>query len=441
MKLAASQQGLAYAPLGKPGDSFGWKDVETTATAVFNVADTMAVQACGKQYSLAASGQTQMTAIPSASTITTDQMRVMPTVEWKCQTNRLYSLVLYDAFAHPVTTTSGGHLHWIKINIPCNAGTSKATSTDGVTFGDVEYFSPANPHIAPHNYGIYILEQRDTAAIAPTQDELARFDRTTINTGLSLRQFVEWSSDKGPIARTWAWSTISAWSPYALEQAGKTEAKNAACENLKLTATAEVVAFWPPGGVEYRWGTGRYSQAAFETAGNFIKANNDIAGVKVYTPPSSSPSATTVFLTVPRWFHGVPSTLNKINIQMSDQRLHVANNPPLTPFPSWEMNMLGNCSALQYIQSMEVDLEGHMWVIDVGTVDLFDPRGSDTRCPPKIVIIHAETGALVDEPYIFPDEVTPWRLQLHSHLYWHDYHHPRPDYYPVTLSLTHPPTH
>merc|ERR1712183_629098 len=102
VKSAALKQGVAYAPLGPEGDKFSLGDLETTVTAVFDVKDTMTVQACGGQHVLPASGQTHMAAVPSESTITTDQTRVTPTVKWNCQPDKLYSMVMYDAFAHPI---------------------------------------------------------------------------------------------------------------------------------------------------------------------------------------------------------------------------------------------------------------------------------------------------------------------------------------------------
>ena len=198
VKKAALEHGVAYAPLGPDGDKFGLKDLETTVTAVFDVSDTMTVHACGRQRILAAPGETQIDAIPAASTITTGQTRVMPTVKWSCKPEKLYSMVMYDAFNGPVTNMSFGYTHWIKINIPCDSATTLATSTGGVTFGEINYFYPDNFEAAPHNYGFYILEQRGAAAITPTQAELERFDRAKIRNGVSLRRFIEWVSGPNP---------------------------------------------------------------------------------------------------------------------------------------------------------------------------------------------------------------------------------------------------
>ena len=81
-------------------------------------------------------------------------------------------------------------------------------------------------------------------------------------------------------------------------------------------------------------------------------------------------------------------------------------DPVLEPFPSWEMQEVGNCDKLQYTQSMEIDNNGLMWIIDTGRIGIF--TGSpDNTCPPKLVIIDTETGETVDS-YVFPDSVAPY---------------------------------
>ena len=44
----------------------------------------------------------------------------------------------------------------------------------------------------------------------------------------------------------------------------------------------------------------------------------------------------------------------------------------LQPFPDWEMQEIGNPSALQYVQSMEIDLSGKMWIVDVGRLNILE---------------------------------------------------------------------
>lgn len=48
--------------------------------------------------------------------------------------------------------------------------------------------------------------------------------------------------------------------------------------------------------------------------------------------------------------------------------VYIDGKPLLQPYPSWEMQTINNYSALQYVQSMEVDTQGRMWILDTGRV-------------------------------------------------------------------------
>lgn len=104
------------------------------------------------------------------------------------------------------------------------------------------------------------------------------------------------------------------------------------------------------------------------------------------------------YVSVPRWFGGVPATLNKLvrregagtheEATRSWEEWHAACNgeqaddvqrtvsceaeaePPapadgwlLEPYPSLDWNAVGNGTALQYVQSMEIDLLNRMWIL------------------------------------------------------------------------------
>jgi len=171
---------------------------------------------------------------------------------------------------------------------------------------------------------------------------------------------------------------------------------------------------WEAGGPDYAWDEA-HTKADYIKKGLFIQHKNAIAGVKI--DPRSTPKNTTVYLTVPRWLTGVPSTLNVIrNVDLSDDS--TLKNPVLAPWPTWEMQALhtttGNCDTLQYVQSMEIDANGLMWVIDSGRMNVFEANASlhDNTCPPKILIFDTATGEQVDKPYVIPPTVSDYDQSL-----------------------------
>jgi len=155
------------------------------------------------------------------------------------------------------------------------------------------------------------------------------------------------------------------------------------------------------GQVNYKWDE-EHREQAYLDSGAFNPPVNVITGIKIKPGVNANPEAAVIFLTVPRWFGGVPSTLNKITVDLT--RAGPVENPVLEPFPSWDMQEVGNCDALQYVQSMEIDNDGNMWIIDNGRVNTFTPT-PDNACPPRLLIIDTDTGEMVDDPYIFPEGV------------------------------------
>ena len=91
----------------------------------------------------------------------------------------------------------------------------------------------------------------------------------------------------------------------------------------------------------------------------------------------------------------MPSTLNVVD----------PGTTLLTPWPSLDTQAIGNCSALQSVQSMEIDPFGRMWIIDTGTVRYHvDGDGLYPEpCPAKLTIAFVETGEIL-HVFEFPDE-------------------------------------
>ena len=134
--------------------------------------------------------------------------------------------------------------------------------------------------------------------------------------------------------------------------------------------------------LDFLWPDDSY-KARFLDSSQFIPENTTISGVKVW--------GDRLYVTLPRWRRGVPATLASIPLPKPGN-FHNPS-PKLEPFPSWEMQLVGNCSALQNVQNVEIDpTNGYMWVIDSGRIDTLSQR-PDNRCPPKIVVFDLISAA------------------------------------------------
>jgi hypothetical protein len=79
-----------------------------------------------------------------------------------------------------------------------------------------------------------------------------------------------------------------------------------------------------------------------------------------------------VFVSTPRWKPGVPATLSLVQ-----------SNGILQPFPSWEMNQVGNASTLQSVLGFEIDPYDRLWVLDQGRVS-----GQPLQSGPHPLFLH-----------------------------------------------------
>ena len=116
--------------------------------------------------------------------------------------------------------------------------------------------------------------------------------------------------------------------------------------------------------IEYEWPNSSWRDEQISN-GNYIPKNSAINGIKLYKD--------NVYVTTPRLKKGVPSTLNVI---VKNEDRNATESHMLRPFPSWDMQKLGDCNALQLVQSMEIDINtGYMWIVDTGkkSYSLYSP--------------------------------------------------------------------
>ncbi|XP_064599319.1 protein yellow-like [Liolophura sinensis] len=143
--------------------------------------------------------------------------------------------------------------------------------------------------------------------------------------------------------------------------------------------------------LEYDWPSEAEKQRAI-ASGSYIPENSVINGIKLYKGR--------LFVTVPRWALGIPSTFNEVIVKNG--------RSVLRPFPSWEAQDVHNCSALQYVMSMEIDPNtGLMYLIDNGRVNtLAATPGTKALnlCPHQIHIYDLERNRFV-KTHTFPDSV------------------------------------
>lgn len=105
------------------------------------------------------------------------------------------------------------------------------------------------------------------------------------------------------------------------------------------------------------------------------------------------------YLSVPRWAPGIPATVNKIEV--------VDGKAMLTPYPSWEMNEIGNPAALQSVLGWEIDENNVAWFLDQGHIE-------DQPCldgAQKLVAWDITHNALIGS-YKMPDEIASYKASF-----------------------------
>ncbi|KAL5239804.1 hypothetical protein ACI65C_007214 [Semiaphis heraclei] len=110
-----------------------------------------------------------------------------------------------------------------------------------------------------------------------------------------------------------------------------------------------------------------------ETEHAYIPENNLVHRMKIWN--------NTLYMAIPRFKPGVPATLCK------------SFRGTIKPFPSINIQIVGNCIGMQNIKDIEIDHLGQLWVLDVGKV--YDLEKPDYTCDPKLVILDIGTGKIM----------------------------------------------
>ncbi|CAG4983131.1 unnamed protein product [Colias eurytheme] len=142
--------------------------------------------------------------------------------------------------------------------------------------------------------------------------------------------------------------------------------------------------------IDFIWESPEDREASLNNS-NYIPQNVLISGINYY--------GDNIYLTLPRMLSGVPATLAMIPAHQNE-----TTAPKLKPFPSWAENKVGDCASLQFVQNIEIDRNGIMWILDNGRVGTLTQK-PDPKCPPSIVLIDLKTGKNEMERIPLPSEI------------------------------------
>ncbi|KAL4707959.1 hypothetical protein ACJJTC_010575 [Scirpophaga incertulas] len=130
-------------------------------------------------------------------------------------------------------------------------------------------------------------------------------------------------------------------------------------------------------------------QQALDTKA-FVPENNLPMGLEVY--------GDRLFVTIPRWKNGIPSSLNYVNLKDN------TTSPKLIPYPNWAAHTTGlNGMPSEIISPFRVraDRCGRLWVLDNGKIGSLE--NTTIIFKPSIIIYDLKTDTLIRK-YVFPDD-------------------------------------
>uniref|UniRef100_A0A182QUV6 Protein yellow n=1 Tax=Anopheles farauti TaxID=69004 RepID=A0A182QUV6_9DIPT len=108
-----------------------------------------------------------------------------------------------------------------------------------------------------------------------------------------------------------------------------------------------------------------------------------------------------LFVSVPRWKDGIPSTLNYIDMNQTP-----SGSPALIPYPDWSSNVAGDCAnGLSTVYRIKADKCGRLWALDTGTVGI----GNTTQqlCPYALNIWDLKTNRRLRRYELRPEDTNP----------------------------------
>ncbi|KAJ3663295.1 hypothetical protein Zmor_007598 [Zophobas morio] len=157
------------------------------------------------------------------------------------------------------------------------------------------------------------------------------------------------------------------------------------CHKHQKTKKFEVEYEWTY--INFTWKSETDYQNAINTK-TYIPENNAISGFKFYKD--------SFYFALPRICSGTPVTLAYFSTKNTTPK----TGPLLIPFPDWKTNDVNNpsCDKLVNVQSLEIDANGVMWVLDA-------TRQTPSKCPPKLVLYDLNNKGKTVHTYIFPDDV------------------------------------
>ena len=142
--------------------------------------------------------------------------------------------------------------------------------------------------------------------------------------------------------------------------------------------------------LNYSWDD-NHTYTEYVESGRFDYRNCTLAGIAVDRTGG-------IYVTVPRWKSGGPATLNRLTLN------EVTGEHTLTPYPSWDMQEEGVSGDLQSSQSMFIDSQNRMWVIETGKRNFLEPAEYQVPGNPGVWVIDIDTDTVLSTHY-FPHDV------------------------------------